>query len=238
MRRFLKKIPGLPRLYFELKLWTNRESRSVRLLQLFSKNLFQPFPDTAFDRYPAFFSFVKERLSGIEVPRVLSFGCSTGEEVFSLHRYMPNAEILGIDINPRSIEICNKRLKFLKGSPIAFKCAGLTDPALEGDFDAVFSCAVFRHGSLKSLRPQYCGDILDFGRFDETVSALCRQLKVGGYLVIWHAHFRFRDTSSYKYFRPVFNWSDEASRDNPVYGPDNRLLSNVQYSEAIFLKIS
>ena len=40
--------------------------------------------NTKADRFPAIFREVGDRLGGLESCRVLSFGCSTGEEVYSL----------------------------------------------------------------------------------------------------------------------------------------------------------
>lgn len=51
-------------------------------------DLFQPYNDTSLDRYPAIFRFLQGELAAIEEPRVLSFGCSTGEEVFSLRGHV------------------------------------------------------------------------------------------------------------------------------------------------------
>src|SRR5581483_6848361 len=75
----------------------------MRLYWWPKRGTFQPFNDTQPDRYPAIFRFVQARL-GAETPAaILSFGCATGEEVFSLRRYFPRATIKGVDINPGNI---------------------------------------------------------------------------------------------------------------------------------------
>src|SRR5690348_1435173 len=75
----------------------------IRLAWRPKRGAFQPFNDTQPDRYPVIFKFVQARL-GAETPAaILSFGCATGEEVFSLRRYFPRATIKGIDINPGNV---------------------------------------------------------------------------------------------------------------------------------------
>src|SRR5579872_1723282 len=48
---------------------------------------FQISGDTTEDRYPQIFRFVRGELAGRRDLRLLSFGCSTGEEVFTLRQY-------------------------------------------------------------------------------------------------------------------------------------------------------
>src|ERR1700689_3241127 len=74
----------------------------LRLQRQHPKNLFQPFANTGADRYPAIFRFARDSLGDGAALRLLSFGCATGEEVFSLRRYFPQSHVKGIDINPRN----------------------------------------------------------------------------------------------------------------------------------------
>ena len=64
---------------------------------------FQPYRYTLPDRYPWLFQFAARELADRPDLRILSFGCSRGEEVFSLRRYFPTASIKGIDARPRNI---------------------------------------------------------------------------------------------------------------------------------------
>src|SRR5579862_8906410 len=56
--------------------------------------LFQYRSLTRTDRYPEIFGFVRTQLP--PSARLLSFGCATGEEVFSLRTYFPAAVIRGL----------------------------------------------------------------------------------------------------------------------------------------------
>jgi hypothetical protein len=68
------------------KLWrlaVDRPYRNLMWLYLFRpQGAFQPFNDTRADRYPRIFSFVQSEFGADSAIRILSFGCSTGEEVF------------------------------------------------------------------------------------------------------------------------------------------------------------
>ena len=97
----LKKVPGLIPLVRLCRILVSPSYRSEWLLKRSRpNNLFQPYRQTKPDRHPAIFAFVRERLSTNAIPRLMSFGCSTGEEAFTLRRYFPQAEIVGVDINP------------------------------------------------------------------------------------------------------------------------------------------
>src|SRR5665213_1447179 len=72
---------------------------------------FQPYNHTLWDRYPWLFRFAAARLGDVKNLCILSFGCSRGEEVFSLRNYFPAATIKGIDIDPRNIACCQARAR-------------------------------------------------------------------------------------------------------------------------------
>src|SRR6185312_10759201 len=94
---------------------------------------FQPYAHTAPDRYPWLFRFAAEQLGDGADRRLLSFGCSRGDEVVSLRRHFPSAFIKGLDISPRNIAACRKR-----GITRAeFAVASSTEEETEATYDAV-----------------------------------------------------------------------------------------------------
>src|SRR5579872_18256 len=96
---------------FAFNFLRNADFRSVALLRWrHPGNLFQPFTDTSPDRYPEVFRFVRDRIGDGSDHHILSFGCSTGDEVFTLREYFPSSSIKGIDINPRSVRVAQRRL--------------------------------------------------------------------------------------------------------------------------------
>jgi SAM-dependent methyltransferase len=234
----LKKIPGLVRLVRLCRFIGDPGYRSEwRLKRDKPDNLFQPYSLTGFDRYPHIFAFVSSRLSAHSASRLLSYGCSTGEEVFTLRSYFPQAEIVGIDINPRSIHICLKQLKRGRATRIRFELAGSPDAEPDDCYDAVFCLSVLRHGELGISHPESCSHLICFTDFEKTVAGLCRCLKPGGYLIIRGSNFRFADTAVSSGFDAVFSVEDKAPRkDSPVYGSDNRYLPDTVYNDVIFRK--
>jgi len=81
-------------------IWSH-QTRCQWLLRLTRPvNLFQPSPATQLNRYPEIFRFVRAHVGDGADVRLLSFGCSTGEEVFSLRQYFPSAGIKGLEHQP------------------------------------------------------------------------------------------------------------------------------------------
>ena len=233
----LKKLPGMMWLWRLRQRMLNQSlRRGWRLQREKPPNLFQPYGDTELDRTPQIFSFVRERLAEIAMPRILSFGCSTGEEVFTLRQYFPQAEIAGIDINPRSIALCRKKLDDSGDQHIRFDQAGSVDAEADASFHVVFCMSVLRHSDLGNSHPARCDHLIRFVDFEATVAGLCRCLMPGGYLVIRRSNFRFCDLDSAAGFETVFSRIGAAQDTTPLYGPDDCLLVNDIYNEEIFRK--
>jgi len=234
----LKQVPGLPALVRAVRARFDPVQRSLKSLGPGdAARLLQPSNVTREDRWPAFFSFIQSALAGVEHPRILSFGCATGEEVFTLRRYFPHAELVGIDINPHNISQCQAKLRAQPDAGIQFKRAACADEEPAASFDAIFCMAVLRHGALGEVLSDRCDAYVRFDDIDALVAGLARSLKRGGYLAIWSSHFRFADMSVAAEFDVVLQMPSGAHFNTPLYGPDNRrLLGGSPYCEAIFRK--
>lgn len=202
-------------------------------------NLFQPSSYTVANRYPRLFSLIRHRLSDVTFPRLMSYGCSTGEEVFTLRRYFPVAEITGIDINPHCIDVCRKQLEQRNDPGIRFELAGAPDAEPSAFYDAIFCMAVLRHGELGSSKAQTCNHLIRFEDFENTVAGLCRALKPGGYLIIRHSNFRFSDTIAAAEFDVIADLENDRLLRmpySPIYDRNNRLVEGSIYNDAVFRK--
>ena len=92
---------------------------------------------TALDRYPV---FAAAAAAAPDARRILSFGCSSGEECVTLAEYFPKAEIIGADINPVILLQARKH----RGDRIRFVYASDRILSGLGGFDAIFCMAVLR----------------------------------------------------------------------------------------------
>ncbi len=238
LRERLKTLPGAVRaVRFVRSLIVPQERALRRIRARLPGQLLQPSMVTAPDRYPEFFAFVAGKLVEVEAPALLSFGCSSGEEVFSLRDVMPAAEILGIDINPLAIAACEARMAGLSPDPrIRIACQGSTAGIAAASFDAIFCMAVLRHGELQALRPERCDGVLPFAQAERTATDLARCLKPGGYLVIWNCHFRFADMAPAADFEVVLLSKEGRYANQPLYRSDICLLTAATCCEAIFRK--
>ena len=238
LRQWLKTIPGAVRAVRFARSWLDPHESTLRQIRTqLPGQLLQPSMVTEPDRYPEFFGFVAGQLADVAAPRILSFGCSSGEEVFSLRARIPSAEIVGLDINPRALAACEQRLA--SGPPdqgIRFACKGSAAGEPDASFDAIFCMAVLRHGELQASRPQQCDALLAFATAERTVSELARCLKPGGLLAIWNCHFRFVDMAAAAQFDVAYSSAEGAWANQPLYGRDNSLLPRALYCEAIFRK--
>jgi trans-aconitate methyltransferase len=133
--------------------------------------------------------------------KILSFGCSTGEECFSLAEVFPEAQIVGVDIDNWVVEQAAVKNKY--PDRICFKTVLKQDDM----FDVVFCLMVFF-----SLYDEY-----PFPFFNEALSELDKHINPGGLLVIYTAKYNFMTTSAAKHFIPIRQWMHKHNRDQKDY---------------------
>ncbi len=126
----------------------------------------QPDHMTKADRFPKIFESAQKMQPNAK--RVLSFGCSTGEECQSLRKYFPNAEIVGVDIDWGSIK---KARDNNKDDRIFFH----TDLGATGKYDLCLCLMVF-----------FCMEFpVPYERFEETLQKLNKYINEDGLLMIY-----------------------------------------------------
>jgi SAM-dependent methyltransferase len=197
---------------------------------------FQPYNHTLPDRYPWLFRFAAERLSQRQDLRILSFGCSLGEEVFSLRNYFPTADIKGIDIDPRNIRSCQVRARAENAQGITFITAATTQGEPEASFDAIFCLAVLCLADLTTSGAQRCDPLLHFDDFERMVADFARCLKPGGLLLLHTTNFRFCDTATAQDFDTVFEVDPAQLAPDVLFDRNNKLMKDVRYCAVAFSK--
>jgi SAM-dependent methyltransferase len=237
LKAALRRAPGFRFLQILWRL-RNQAERNVLLLDWEQPaGLFQPYPTTAPNRYPALFNFVRDRIGDGRERRVLSFGCATGEEVFALRDYFPKAGLLkGIDINRRNIATCRRALAARNGDPaLQFEVAASAEREPPEFYDAVFALAVFRHGGVNAARPR-CDHLIGFEAFDRCVQSLAACLRPGGLLIVRHANFRLSDTVEAAHFRTLFSPQNPDKNYPPIYSRDDRLAPGRRGDDGVHQK--
>ena len=199
---------------------------------------FQPYPHTLPDRYPWLFDFAAAALVGVAAPRLLSFGCSRGDEVLALRQRFPDARIKGIDIDPTNIATCIARSRALNDDGLCFQAASGTGDEPSGHYDAIFCLAVLCHGDLTVTRARHSGALMRFADFERSVSDFARCLTPGGLLFLHTTNFRFADTAAAGGFEIVLQARPEQMAPDLLFDREGRLLPGECYFPVGFRKRS
>lgn len=154
--------------------------------------LHQTHTTTELDRYPDIFDFVKNYNPQLET--ILSFGCSSGEECFSLRKYFSKANIYGVDIN---LDVLQEARGKNTDELITFSNSLQEVPSV----DAIFAMSVLcRHPESSNL--EY-NDIYSFESFNTQILSLHEKLLTNGMFVIYNSNYLFSDTDVYHLYKPV-----------------------------------
>ncbi len=229
------------RFYYGLRslayLFRSAEDRRRIVLALTHRGLFQPGLRTLDDRYPDIFRFVRDQIADAPTVRLLSFGCATGAEAFTLRRYFPTAQIKGVDISADAIAECRRRWSADGQDPgLSFEQASSAAAEPAEAYDAVFAMAVYRHGALND-GPPHCDPLIDFARFERSIALLARCLRPGGLLIIRHSFFRFNDCAIAGEFRQIMTCDAPDDPPDVAYDRHNRLTARDATEEGVFQKL-
>jgi len=197
---------------------------------------FQAYSHTFADRYPWLFEFARANVGGFIGARILSFGCSRGEEVFALRKYFPTAIIKGIDIEPDNISCCEAQARRADAVGMTFAVAANTETEPAEFYDAIFCLAVLCLGDLTVSGARRCDPGLYFKDFERMVSDFSRCLKPGGILFLHTTNFRFCDTAVSQNFDVVFEASLAQLAPDVLFDSDNALLPGARYRPVAFRK--
>ena len=172
---------------------------------------FQDSSCTLLDRYPEVF----ERSAAL-VPAglVLSFGCSTGEEVRSLKLHNSAWEVHGVERDPESLRAA------LEVDPGGVYAASVHELPAEGVgcYDLVFCMSVLCRFPPVDPEPYF-----SFGEFEVAIGVLDASLAPGGVLVLWNAQYDFRETAQSEGYE-VFDLGLERGLEG--FAPDECLVGD------------
>jgi SAM-dependent methyltransferase len=148
---------------------------------------------TAMNRYPSIFGGVKRIVSEHTQTyplSILSFGCSTGEEVRTLKEmYFQDCKITGVDISETIIE----KNKLENTDPDVTYVTPSELKHSQQQFDIIFCMSVLCiHCSGKQSQLAANGYLFD--TFERTLVDLHQMTKIGGFLVIYNEAYLFHET--------------------------------------------
>ena len=198
------------------------------------RRLYQHSNWTIMDRYPAIFQGTKDYFGSSKALKMLSFGCSTGEEAFTLRTYFPSATIVGVDIDLNNLKICrdkntDKNIHFMKSTP-----ENLED---NGPYDAIFSMAVLQMSSKLTSTPPSSKAFYPFERFESQIIEFDSYLNLNGTIAIAETNYRFCDSELFKRYS-VLKVDHEEPRYIPKYNEKSEFLKDEIYKDFLFVKNS
>ena len=219
------------------KVFTDSFYRALIYKRLFeSHTIHQTSNWTAMDRYPAIFKASRDYFENSEANalKILSFGCSTGEEVFTLRRYFSSAHILGVDIIEKNLEAArekntDERIHFAYSDPETLRTLG--------PFDAIFCMSVLQRSELNRGDVASSKKIYSFHKYDEQIKQLDAVLAPKGLLVIYSANYRFCDArvaSTYE----VIKMDPPEFDETPKFDANSMRIEGKPYTDVIFAKVN
>jgi hypothetical protein len=214
--------------FFTISSYRNQTISRIR----YKKHFHQISHFTLENRYPDLFEICCDYMKEHKSPYILSFGCSTGEEVSSLGDYMPKVLIVGTDISKWCIKECIKKHK---DSRFIFLHSKSKKFEKTKNFNAIFCLAVFQHTHNReefvNTAIKYC-----FSQFDQQVILLDQKLRVGGLLFIDNCDFNFQETLVSKNYSPLKCKTNKILRDRPLFSKCNNKISGGTFIYRVFIK--
>ena len=196
----------------------------------------QPNHATALNRHPRLFNTAVDYLKGqgITASKVLSYGCSTGEEPASLSElYFPQANVVGVDIVPEVVE--KARSTFGASHPrVTFDLSTPEAIRKHGPFDAIFAMSVLCRIDCKTF--EALNKIFTLKDFAAHIELLDSVLKPGGVMVILNGNYSVLDTPSAANYTVIQPPVANVGQFLPIYRPDGSAAAPPYSTAVVFAK--
>lgn len=175
--------------------------------------------NTRYDRYPEIFRLA-QLAAGPEPLRILSFGCSTGEEPKTLaDKYFTRSQIFGVDVSQDVLEKARGLTAHLPNVTIA---RSETDAIADfGPYDAIFAMSVLcRNPAPKD----HDWTDFPFARFESRIAELTEQLKPDGVFVLVNANYNLTQSRLIRFYDLVVSAEVAAPQQVWKLAPDGSKL--------------
>ncbi len=177
---------------------------------------------TNYNRYPEIFSEISKLETNPK--KILSFGCSTGEECNTLSDlYFKDSQITGIDWFQ---SVINKNILNNKNENIYYKYKLDTNDK----FDLIFCMSVL------CAWPENEKIIYDFNTFEETLIELDKHLNINGYICIYNSKYLFEETRIFNKYKIIKTNHKETGFVTKYYKNNEKLATSYEYY--LFQKIA
>jgi len=154
---------------------------------------------TAYNRYPSIFASVAKIFDG-KIPSILSFGCSTGEEVRTLKDlYFTRSHVTGVDFCQDIIE----KNKVSNEDPLVSYYTPLELKSTKNTFDIIFCMSVLCMHFSKDMQPNEVANGYKFETFEQTVNDIHNLLNIDGVIVLFNEAYSFEETDIYRCYEKV-----------------------------------
>lgn len=217
-----------------VKLLVNPKERAQWNMEHFKKGRVQQTTQLTWeDRYPDIFAACKEFFDkqNRENIRILSYGCCTGEEVVTLRKYFPKAEIIGAEINRHSLKVCRKRRL---DKDIHFVYSTPKNISKYGPFDAVFCMAVLERLPMY-VEKKHITDLSDmypFEKYNEQIHEIDGYVKNKGLLIAHFSHYDLMDTD----LASKYSEYEEHGYKGIVFDVNSKMKKDHQFQQSIYEK--
>ena len=184
---------------------------------------------TSYNRYPNIFKYLSNIFN--QNADILSYGCSSGEEVSTLNDlYFKNSNIFGFDTDITVIKKAEKRTDNIKDNKNIIR---ISNSIQDIEFDIVFVMSVLcKWPQTKNVED--CNNYYRFSDFQDELNKIDSLVKVGGYLVLYNTNYLFSDTVIYNKYEPV-EFGNESGFVDKFKSDGSRFLEKYKYS--IFYKV-
>ncbi len=198
----------------------------------------QKHTHTAANRYPGIFRTVrawldKNKQTNSQPLRILSFGCSSGEEMLTLRAYFPEATIVGCDTN---IEMLRRSQRILRGDQgITFFSSPENIDAF-GPYDAIFAMSVLCQFPT-SRTVTNLSELFPFQLFERLALNLANNIKPGGVFCLFNSNYLFNELSCSNEFTTLRSEQIHTTGFIDRFSADgSRLTNSVGHRDAFYQK--